>query len=112
MEALKSLNLALRFILEVLALVALGYWGFNAGRGTAIRWILALGIPIVAVVLWALFVSPQATLEVPVAVRIAIELAILGAAALALFVTGHPALGIAYAAVVVANRILMSIWNQ
>ena len=69
------------------------------------RWVLGLGVPIIAVVLWALFVAPEATVEAPAAVRIAIEVAILGGAALALVATGHPALGIAYALVVVANRI-------
>jgi hypothetical protein len=39
MEALRSGNLALRFILELLALVALAYWGFRPGRRAALRWI-------------------------------------------------------------------------
>jgi hypothetical protein len=112
MEALKSANLAFRFILELLALVALGYWGFKTGQGTGMKWVLGFGIPIVAIVLWALFVAPEATVEPPVAVRVAIEVAILGGAALALVATGHPVLGIAYALVAVANRVLMAIWNQ
>ena len=112
MEALKSANLALRFILELLALAAMGHWGFRTGRGTAIGWFLGLGIPIVAIVLWALFVAPEATVEAPVAVRVAIEIAILGGAALALVAAGLVTLGIIYAVVVVANRILMAVWNQ
>jgi hypothetical protein len=43
MGALRSANLALRFILELLAVVALGYWGFQTGRGTAVTWILGIG---------------------------------------------------------------------
>jgi hypothetical protein len=112
MEALKSANLALRFILELLAVVALGFWGFTSGLGTAMRWVLGLGIPIAAIVLWALFVAPQATVQAPPGVRVAIEVVILAGAALALVATGHPALGLTYVVVVVANRILMVAWNQ
>jgi hypothetical protein len=36
MEALRSGNLALRFILELLALVALAYWGFRPGRRSGV----------------------------------------------------------------------------
>ena len=56
---MKAANLALRFLLEVSALVALGYWGFHAGDGDATHWILGIGAPLVAAVVWGLFVAPR-----------------------------------------------------
>jgi hypothetical protein len=34
MLIVQSLNLAVRFLLEICALTALGYWGFKTGNGT------------------------------------------------------------------------------
>lgn len=48
------LNLALRFILEILALVAIGYWGWTTNSGV-LRYLLAFGAPLLAAVLWATF---------------------------------------------------------
>jgi Protein of unknown function (DUF2568) len=60
LTVLKNANLALAFFLELAVLAALGYWGFSTGQGTLARIGLGIGIPAVAVVVWALFGSPQA----------------------------------------------------
>jgi hypothetical protein len=59
----ESVNLAVRFILEVSALVALGYWGWKTGA-CGMRWVLAVGAVVAAVLVWSLFVSPNPTIEV------------------------------------------------
>ncbi len=51
------LNLALRFLLELVALGAMGYWGWTQHEGTA-RWLWAIGLPLVAAVLWGTFAVP------------------------------------------------------
>jgi len=55
LTVLKNANLALAFFLELAVLAALGYWGFSTGQGTLARIGLGIGIPAVAVVVWALF---------------------------------------------------------
>jgi membrane protein YdbS with pleckstrin-like domain len=55
-------NLALRFLLEIGALVAGGYWGWKSADGAA-RWALAIGAVVAVVVVWTLFVSPNPTIE-------------------------------------------------
>jgi hypothetical protein len=45
-----SLNLAVRFLLEVVALVAIGYWGFSQHSGVW-RFIIGIGGPIIAAIL-------------------------------------------------------------
>jgi Protein of unknown function (DUF2568) len=57
MELIKGANLALRFLLELCALGALGYSGFKAGNTTIAKIALGVGVPLVAaivtvVVLW------------------------------------------------------------
>ena len=52
LELIKSVNLALRFLLELCALGALGYWGFKTGSTTSSKIGLGLGVPLVAAVVW------------------------------------------------------------
>jgi len=51
------LNLALRFALELAALGAFGYWGWTENDGIW-RWIAALGLTLIAAVLWGTFRVP------------------------------------------------------
>lgn len=52
------INLGLRFVLEVAALLALGYWGSQQSTGI-ISIVLALGIPIIAAAAWGTFAVPD-----------------------------------------------------
>ena len=74
------INLALRFFLELTALMAMGFWGWNQGKD-ALRFMLALGIPVIAVVLWGVFAVPDdpsrsgnALVATPGILRLALEL--------------------------------------
>jgi len=85
------INLALRFFLELAALLILGIWGWRAGEGW-MRFFLALGIPSVAAVLWAIFRVPndpgRAPIPVPGILRLALELTYFGFATWALYDMG------------------------
>ncbi len=54
-------NLALRFIIEISGVVALGYWGFAVSSTTAVRIALGVGTPLVLVIVWAFIVAPGHT---------------------------------------------------
>lgn len=75
------LNLAFRFLLELAALVAIGYWGWHASLG-AMRWLFMFGAPLVAATLWGTFRVDndpgRAPVRVPGWVRLALELAYFG----------------------------------
>ena len=45
------INLAIRFLLELSALLAMGVWGWRQSEGW-FRFLLALGIPVIAAVVW------------------------------------------------------------
>jgi hypothetical protein len=82
------LNLALRFVLELAALAAVGVWGWQRGDGV-LRFILALGLPSIVAVLWATFRVPNdpgpAPVAVPGIVRLAFELLLFSCATWALY---------------------------
>lgn len=52
------INLGIRFILELLALFALGYWGSQLGDGV-VGLVLAIAIPIIAAIIWGTFAVPD-----------------------------------------------------
>ena len=88
------LNLAFRFLLEILALLAVGYWGWIEHTGL-LRILLAVGLPVLAAVLWATFRVPgdasasgRAPVAVPGWLRLLLELGLFAAATWALFGAG------------------------
>jgi hypothetical protein len=85
------INLLGRFILEIAGLVALGWWGWNQAEGI-LRFLLALGIPLLAAILWGTFAVPndpsrsgEAKVPVPGIVRLLLELAFFASATWVLF---------------------------
>ena len=84
------LNLALRFILEIIALISAGMWGWRQ-TDDVWRFLLMLGIPLAMAVLWATFAvkddpsrSGKAPVPIPGILRLILELAFFGFAAWAL----------------------------
>jgi hypothetical protein len=107
-----SANLGLRFILELAALAALGYWGYRTGGTTVAKIGLAAGAVLATAVVWATFVAPNASVSVPGPVHILLQVLVFGAAAAALFTLHRPTLASAFSATVLVNAALMAAWGQ
>ncbi len=91
-------NLALRFLLELAALLALGVWGWQQSEGW-LRIVLTIAVPIIAAAIWGTFNVPHdpsrsgaAPVAVPGMLRLAIELALFLVATWALYDTGYTSL--------------------
>jgi len=91
-------NLALRFLLELALLAALGLWGARAGATGLLSAILAVAAPLAAAILWGAFVSPKARFLIGWQARLGVEIALFGAAIAGLAVSGFPKLAVALAA--------------
>jgi hypothetical protein len=105
-------NDALRFILELWALVAFGYWGLNQDFGL-FNYALMLILPIAAAVLWGVFAVPNdpsrsggAPVPVPGAVRLLLEFLILGSAFVAMYVEGLLYLSLIFGVLVIIHYVL------
>lgn len=85
---------ALRLLSELLAFGSLALWGFLAWP---LPWsiVFGLGAPIAAILVWALFLSPQAVLRVHRDVRAVVELLVFASATLALWALDLPWVGLA-----------------
>ncbi len=112
LELIKGANLALRFLLELCALGALGYWGFKTGNATITKIVLGVGAPLVAAVVWGTFVSPQAPVQLPGLLVLVLQGLVFGSAAASLVATGHRTLALVFVLIFVINAILMYVWGQ
>jgi hypothetical protein len=110
--ALKSANMALSFLVELCAIAALSYWGFNSGTGTAGTILLGLGAPAVAILIWGLFVAPRAVFTLPVAQRAAIAWVVFALGVIALAAAGQGTLAWTLGLAMVVNEALVLLWNQ
>jgi hypothetical protein len=110
-KALQGANLALRFLLELSAIAAVAYWGFETDSGVW-GWLLALGAAALVIVVWALFISPKATIELARPLRLALEFMVFGAAALALAAAGQSALAVVFAVVAAVSGTVNYVWEE
>lgn len=112
MDALKALNLLVRFLLELCMLAAVGYWGFKTHSSCAMKIIFGIGLPILIAVAWGAFVAPKATYPLSGISHLVLELILLGSGAVALFASGRTNLGWVYIVILIINKVLMIIWKQ
>jgi len=94
-----TINLVVRFILEMSGLITLGVWGWDKGDDVA-RFILAPGVPLIAATIWGVFAvvddpvrSGNAPVIVSGIIRLIIELSFFGLVVWALFIMDYSMLG-------------------
>lgn len=109
---LQTANLLLRLLVELAALAALAGWAWQLPAGAVTRWTAAVGIPLTAATLWAVFASPEAPVQAEAAVGVGVQFLVLGGAGVALAASGRPRLAGAFAIVALINAALMALWHQ
>ncbi len=105
------MNLALKFLLELAAVVAFAYWGAKTGHGV-LAVVLAIVAPMVAIVLWGVFAAPRSGRRLPARARIPFELTVLGLAVAALVAVGSELAALVLAVAVLVNALLMTVFHQ
>jgi len=108
---MRTLSLALKFVLELLAFAALAYWGARTGSG-ATSVLLAIAAPALAIALWGVFAAPRSARRLPKAPRIAFELSVFALAVAALVAAGAPVAAIVLAVLVAASTALLTGFDQ
>lgn len=104
-----SINLLLRFLLELTGLVALGIWGWQVGENSY-KYMLAIGVPVVAAIVWGIFNVPgdpsrsgNAPVIVSGIIRLIIELVFFSLVTWALFYMQEPMTGWVFVLLVVIH---------
>ena len=99
---INGIVLTVRFLLELAALAALGWWGVETGGV-----LLGVAAPLAAAVVWGTFVAPKARIAVARPIRFAFEVLVFGAAAVALLAIDKTVAAGVFAAVVVIDDALL-----
>ncbi|MDX2430042.1 MAG: YrdB family protein [Bacteroides sp.] len=109
---MNKLNLLLRFLLEVGAIVSFGIWGSSL-TDSGFRYVLAILFSMLFAVLWGVFAvkddpsrSGKTVIQTPGAIRLFLELLLFGAATCMLFHLGYPILGWTLGAATVFHYII------
>ena len=104
LQTLQTLNLMLRFTLEVAILAALALWAWRRIERRGLRLVAAVALPLAAAVAWGPFVHGEL---VPSATGVLVEVGLFGTAAAALVAVRHPRLADAFVGAVLVNAGLM-----
>jgi hypothetical protein len=112
MNILKYLNAILAFLLELAMLLAFGYFGFYLGPNLLLKWLCALGLPLLAAILWGIFFAPKAVRRFPGALGAVLSLGLFLLAALALYQAQQPLAALLLALTALVNRVLVLSWRQ
>jgi len=106
------INLTIRFLLEMSALVTMGMWGWKHGDGW-LRYLLSIGIPIVLAVIWGTFTVPNdpsrsgaAPIVTPWVIRLAIELGFFALATWSLYDMGMNKACLVFGVIVILHYII------
>jgi len=106
------INLALRFILEIIALISVGIWGWDK-TDSFLKFILAIGLPILLGAIWGTFAVPddpsrsgQTVIATSGIIRLVIELGIFTIATLAIYNQGQQKFSYIFAIVVIIHYLI------
>ncbi|WP_033957065.1 YrdB family protein [Psychroserpens jangbogonensis] len=106
------INLLVRFILEICALISVGVWGWNQTEGW-LKFVLAFGIPIILAAIWGIFAVPddpsrsgKTVIPTRGIVRLIIEFGIFSIAIYSLYNLGLVKLSFAFGVVIIIHYIL------
>jgi hypothetical protein len=111
-ELLKRANAVVAFLLELAMLAGFAVWGAHIGTSPLGKWGLAVGLALLATLLWGFCFAPRATWRLPIVPGALLSLGLFLLAAVALFQAGLPTAGIVLAVIAVINRVLVLCWRQ
>ena len=109
---MKALNLGLAFLLELVALAALAYWGYRLHAAVAVRWLVAIVSPLTLAVVWTQIAAPTAKRRLPRTPLLGFKLLVFTLTAVLLYGAGRHALAVVFEAAVLVNLTLSVVWNQ
>jgi hypothetical protein len=85
---LHAANEALAFLLELVMLAGLAWWGASLHASLISRVLLAVAAPLAAAIVWGLFAAPRAHFRLSAAGVLMVKAAVFGVTALAVFSAG------------------------
>lgn len=105
-------NEVLAFVLELVAVGCLCWWGFATGDTGVGSVLLGLGTPAAAVTAWGLFAAPRARFRPPLPAVLLVKAVVFGAAAWSLYALAHPQAALLLAVTAALNTVLAEFFRN
>lgn len=112
MEFIKSLNIGLRFILEITLLFVFAYSSYQIFENTVVRWVLAIALPIAVASSWGYYIAPKSQHVLSMPWRTILVVSLFVVASVLLAKAGQFKLATIFLGIFAANEILMIVWKQ
>lgn len=103
MDAIRTANDGLAFLLEIAALVALEVWGFTVGSNLVLRLVLGISAPAAVIAIWGVWLAPTSDHRLGMPWLVIAKLVVFGLATAALAAAAHPRLATALGVLAVVN---------
>ncbi|MBO8155705.1 MAG: YrdB family protein [Bacillaceae bacterium] len=102
-----NINLAIRFLLELILLAVYSYAGFKVGKSPILHWATGILLPLAVAVVWGLFISPKAPIDIPYILQLSMEVFLFGLAVFLLYVFNYVGLAGSLAVIYFLNRAIL-----
>jgi hypothetical protein len=103
MAAVKPVAQAVAFLLELVLVAAFADWGFSVDASAAVQVVLGIGLPVLLIVIWGIWLAPRAERRLIPSTRIAAKATLFLLGSIAMFAAGHHALAVVFELVSVAS---------
>jgi len=111
MEALKTINYGILFLVELGMLVSFGMWGFSLHVPTIVKFLVGLGVPAMVIVIWGRYFAPKASHPLGEPLNAFGELSLFIVSAIALYAAGYHQIAIIFGVVAVVSETISLVWK-
>lgn len=106
MQIIKGLNQLIYFLLEQCMFFSLGYTGFRSTSHPYGKYISAIGLPLIAIILWSIFAAPRFPYRLESPYRSLFALTLFGLTAILLYRIGYTHLAIAFGVIALVSELI------
>ena len=112
MEIIKATNLGLAFFIELAMVAAFAYWGFHIKSTTMVHFLVGIGVPILVMAFWGVFLSPKANYHLGLPLKTTLKFVLFALGSAGLYVSNKKTLGIILFVTFTVNEVLALVWHQ
>lgn len=100
MQLIKFINQIIAFLLELFMFISLAYLGFQNGKTVLLKYLLTIGLPLIAIILWGLFAAPNSSYRLEHTPRIFFELVLFLSTAILFYKSEHTTIAFTFGVIV------------
>lgn len=105
MKIVKIINQVTAFVLEICMVVALGFIGYQQGKSILLKYTLAVGLPLIAMVLWGYFAAPKSDYRLALLWRMIFKITLFSITSWLLYMSGYPIMALSFLIIVLLNEL-------